>query len=91
MKKTIRMDEAGRVVIPRAIRQRFGLAEGSHELEVVESAEGIVLRPRLEEVPAERHASGWIVFRSGDQESTDPTAAIDRERERRHRQITGQP
>ena len=84
------MDEAGKVVIPRAIRQRYGLGEGSHELEVLESAEGIVLRPSLEEVPAERHASGWVVFRSGGPESTDPTAAIDPERERRHRQITDQ-
>lgn len=89
MRKTIKMDRAGRVVIPRGIREKYGLGEGSHRLEVVESIEGIVLRPSPEVIPAERHASGWVVFRSGDEETTDPARAVAEERERRHRRVSG--
>lgn len=89
MAKTIRMDRAGRVVIPRALREKYGLVEGSHRLEILETMEGIVLRPSLQPIPAERHASGWVVFGSSDPESTDPTEAVDAERERRHRRVVG--
>ena len=83
------MDPSGRVVIPRAIRERYGLLEGSYRLEIRESAEGIVLRPELEEIPVERHPSGWIVFRSGEEEAGDPVRTVGEERERRHGRIRG--
>lgn len=89
MKKTIKMDRAGRVVIPLVIREKYGLVDGSHRLEVSETVEGIVLRPTPEEIPAERHASGWVVFRSGDRETIDPSKAVAEERERRHRRVVG--
>lgn len=75
------------MVIPRSIRARYGLDEGSHRLEVRESSEGILLRPQAEDIPAERHASGWVVFNSGDEASVDPVEAVEKERERRHRQV----
>jgi AbrB family looped-hinge helix DNA binding protein len=88
MSETIKMDRFGRIVIPRRVRERYGLVEGSHQLEVVEDAEGILLRPSAEEIPARRHPSGWVVFGSGDEEETvDSTEAIQEERERRHRTI----
>ena len=87
MGKTVKMDRSGRVVIPQAIRERYGLEGGAFRLEIRESAEGIVLRPMPEAIPAERHSSGWIVFRSADEETDDPVRAVDEERDRRHRQI----
>ncbi len=90
MNNTIRIDKAGRVVIPHAVRKRYGLLEGGARLEVRESAEGIVLKPLPEEVPAERHSSGWVVFHTGKDESVDPSAAVDEERERRHQQVRGE-
>lgn len=89
MSKSIKMDGAGRIVIPQGIRERYGLGKGSHRLEIFESPEGIVLRPAAEEIPAERHPSGWVVFRSGVEQRIDPSRAVEEERERRHRQVRG--
>jgi bifunctional DNA-binding transcriptional regulator/antitoxin component of YhaV-PrlF toxin-antitoxin module len=84
------MDHAGRVVIPLAVRTRYGLGKGGHELEIIESPDGIVLRPRVEEVPAGRHASGWIVFESPGESDIDPDEVVAEEREARDRQIRGE-
>ena len=85
---TVNMDKAGRVVLPRVIRERLGLT-GAAQLELVDSPDGVVLRPVGTEVPFSRDASGWVVFHSEsaetEQESMDPVAAIDAERGRRTR------
>ncbi len=41
---TITIDQAGRVVVPKSLRERFGLHDGT-ELEVEATADGIHLRP----------------------------------------------
>jgi AbrB family looped-hinge helix DNA binding protein len=41
---TLRMDKAGRVILPKPVRDRLGLHEGS-DLEIVETSEGVVLKP----------------------------------------------
>ena len=79
------MDPSGRLVIPQAVRERYDLVDGAYSLELIETEEGIVLRPKLEEVAAEAHPSGWIVFRSGEAEAIDPAQAVAEERERRTR------
>ncbi len=83
------MDAAGRIVLPLTIRERYGLAYGSHRLEVVDSPDGILLRPETIDVDIERDASGWVVFKSGDEETVDPNEAVQAQRRRRNRQITG--
>lgn len=90
MSQTVKMDRHGRVVIPRAVRERYGLLDGSHRLEIQESAEGILLRPKPVQVRTERHSSGWLVFRSRDDVAVDPVRSVGKERERRHRQVRGQ-
>jgi bifunctional DNA-binding transcriptional regulator/antitoxin component of YhaV-PrlF toxin-antitoxin module len=89
MIRTVKMDRSGRVVVPLIVRERYGLVDGDYRLEVHESAEGILLRPRWEEIPVERHPSGWVVFRSADREETDPVAAVEETRARRHDEIAG--
>jgi bifunctional DNA-binding transcriptional regulator/antitoxin component of YhaV-PrlF toxin-antitoxin module len=89
MNQTVKMDRYGRVVIPLAVRERYGLLDDGYQLEIQESAEGIMLRPKPEDIPAERHASGWVVFRSGEEETIDPVQTIEEERERRDRQVRG--
>ena len=89
MVRTIQMDQSGRLVIPQAVRERYDLDGGGCSLELIESEEGIVLRPKPEEVPAEVHPSGWIVFRSGDAGVIDPAQAVSEERERRSRRVRG--
>jgi bifunctional DNA-binding transcriptional regulator/antitoxin component of YhaV-PrlF toxin-antitoxin module len=82
------MDRSGRIVVPLAVRERYGLVDGDFRLEVRESAEGILLQPKWDEIPVERHASGWLVFRSAERESTDPVVAVEESRRRRLREIT---
>ncbi len=40
---TVKIDKAGRVVLPKPIRDRLGLREGS-DLEVQETPEGVMLK-----------------------------------------------
>ena len=40
----LKIDKAGRVVLPKPVRDRLGLHEGS-DLEMVETAEGVELKP----------------------------------------------
>lgn len=89
MTSTIPMDAAGRVVVPKAIRERYGLVGRSHEMEITDTPEGIVLRPKGDMVPAIRDTSGWVVFQSGEEETVDPVAAVDAERCRRERSVAG--
>ena len=89
MSTFVKMDRVGRVVIPRRMREKYGLVDGTFRLEAVESVEGIILRPSLETVPVERHASGWMVFGSSEEETVDPTAAVEEARERRDRVVRG--
>ena len=41
---TLKMDKAGRVILPKPVRDRLGLREGS-DLEVEETPEGVMLKP----------------------------------------------
>lgn len=86
------MDRAGRVVLPRAVRERFGLAGVAHQLEVVENPDGILLRPVGADVPVTRDASGWVVFHSDADglAPLDPVTLVDEERARRIREIAGE-
>jgi AbrB family looped-hinge helix DNA binding protein len=90
---TITMDKAGRIVLPRVVRERLGL-NGPAQLEVVDAPEGVMLRPVGPDVPISRSSSGWVVFHSDATEtptgSVDPSAAIDAERDRRIRGTSGE-
>ncbi len=55
-----RVDELGRIVIPKGIRSRLGLERGS-VLEIDEVKEGIVLRPATAEPPLKVN-KGVLVF-----------------------------
>jgi AbrB family looped-hinge helix DNA binding protein len=41
---TLRIDKAGRIVVPKPLRERLGL-KPNVEIEVLEQADGILLRP----------------------------------------------
>jgi AbrB family looped-hinge helix DNA binding protein len=94
MAATVTMDRAGRLVVPRAVRERFGLTGGPYQMELVEAPEGIVLRPVGVDVSVTRDASGWVVFHSDADDappgSIDPIAAVETERERRGRQVSNE-
>jgi AbrB family looped-hinge helix DNA binding protein len=58
---TLRIDQAGRVVLPKPIRDRFGLKAGT-DLEIEETAEGITLKP-VQQQPSLVKRDGLLVHR----------------------------
>jgi AbrB family looped-hinge helix DNA binding protein len=68
MNTIITVDRAGRLVLPKAIRDRHGLEPGS-ELEITDAGSEIRLRPVAEASPL-REVNGFLVYTgrfSGDQ------------------------
>ena len=41
---TLKIDKAGRIVVPKPVRERLGLRAGM-DLEVAEKSEGLLLKP----------------------------------------------
>ena len=78
-----RVDEFGRIVIPKAIRSRLGLKRGS-VLEIDERGEGIVLRPGTAEPPV-RVSKGVLVFTGAP--AGDLAHALDLHRDERLRSV----
>jgi AbrB family looped-hinge helix DNA binding protein len=87
MSDTISMDAAGRIVVPKRTRERYGL-RGGQRLELIELPDAIMLRPAAEEARADRDTSGWVVFHATDEVEIVGGNAIDEERRRRHESIT---
>jgi len=77
------LDELGRIVIPKQVRDDLGLSPGS-VLEVEERAEGIVLKPVVEVAPLALR-DGVLVF-TGEVEG-DVDAALRRDRAERSRSL----
>lgn len=93
MAYTISMDKAGRLVLPKVLRERYGLGVGAHELELVDTTDGILMRPKAEFLNLKRTSSGWMVFEAPTQAGAKPgdsVAEIELDRERRRRHIAGE-
>ena len=56
---TLRMDKAGRVILPKPIRDRLGLHEGS-DLEIQETPEGLTLRPAERQPSMVKEHGLWV-------------------------------
>jgi AbrB family looped-hinge helix DNA binding protein len=87
------MDAAGRLVLPKAVREQYGIANGAHQLEVSDTSDGIVLRPKGETAALVREAGGWMVFQADEEasaDSIDPVAVVDEARSARSRVVTGE-
>lgn len=77
----VTMDGAGRIVLPKAIRERLGLSAGA-ELEVVLSGDELRMRPASAE-PVLSEVDGWWVHRGVPARGTDLASAVDVHRDRR--------
>ena len=75
---TITIDRAGRAVIPKQIRDRFNLCEGT-ELEIETNADEILLRIKHSSSPLIKK-SGILVHHSIDEKSIDIAEFINAER-----------
>ena len=86
---TLPIDGAGRVVIPKRVRDKLGLHAGS-SLELVETREGVTLKPSEQKSPL-RKIGRFLVITSEllQPASTSPKRSIEEDREARDRKVWG--
>lgn len=85
---TLKIDNAGRIVVPKPIRDRLGLRAGS-DIEITETPDGIVLKP-VAERPAMERVNGLWVHHGHTPAQFDWDRFLSEEREERSRGILGQ-
>jgi AbrB family looped-hinge helix DNA binding protein len=85
MHAIIAIDAAGRLVLPKPIRDLHGLGPGS-ELELTDDGTAIHLRPVTESPPL-REVNGFLVYTGRASESE--VDAVQRDRHARLRRIAG--
>jgi AbrB family looped-hinge helix DNA binding protein len=76
---TLRMDKAGRVILPKPVRERLGLHAGS-DLEMQETAEGLVLKP-ADRRPSLVRKGSFLVHTGELPRGYDILKAIDQDRD----------
>ena len=81
----ITIDRAGRIVVPKSLRERFNLVAGT-ELEIEASGECLHLR-KVGAEPALARKKGILVHHGGERVDLDVAAFIRAERESRSRRI----
>ena len=84
---TLKIDKAGRVILPKPVRDRLGLHAGS-DLEIEETPDGVVLRPADRRPSMVKKGSFWV--HTGElPPGYDMLKAIDDDREERTRKAWG--
>ena len=86
MRTTI--DAAGRLVVPKALREQFHLAPGS-ELEIEATGDGVIIRA-ADRGPSLLNSAGVLVHHGPQTTDLDIAAFVRQERESRARHI-GRP
>jgi AbrB family looped-hinge helix DNA binding protein len=84
---TLKVDKAGRVILPKPVRDRLGLRAGS-DIELQETAEGVVLKPAHRR-PSLIRKGGFLVHTGEIPPGYDILKAIDEDREERMRKAWG--
>lgn len=84
----ITLGKAGRVVIPKSVRDKHHLAAGDR-LELESEGEKIVLRPVHEAGTMRKEKGMWVIKTGKPLTAEDANAMIDSMREERHRHILG--
>ena len=84
---TLKVDKAGRVILPKPVRDRLGLRAGS-DLEIYETADGVMLKPAGRRPSLVKKGSFWV--HTGEiPPGYDILKAIDEDREERMRKAWG--
>lgn len=84
----VRIDSAGRIIVPKKVRERLGLRKDS-ELQLEESAEAITLKPVRREPALVSDRRGHLVFTGKPIGVIDWDHLIEEDREARIRKIGG--
>lgn len=85
MTAKLTLDKAGRVVLPKSLRDRLQLAPGD-ALDLESEGERITLRPVRQNVMLKKELGVWVY--QGETADDSIPELIDREREKRNRSIT---
>jgi len=85
MPTKLTLDKAGRVVLPKPLRDRLQLAPGD-TLHVETEGERITLRPVRQNVMLKKELGVWVY--QGESTDTSITDLLDRERENRNHEVT---
>jgi AbrB family looped-hinge helix DNA binding protein len=89
MKSKVTLDRAGRVVLPKALRDEMHLSPGD-TLDLTVKGDEVTLRPRRGAAPLQKERGVWVL-RTGKPLTADETAATLRNiRAQRHRQNAGE-
>ena len=83
----VKIDKAGRIILPKAVRDRFHLRQGS-DLEIEERPEGVLLKP-VEQRPSMVKKNGNWVHLGKLPEGYDWENLIDNERNDRIKDLSG--
>jgi AbrB family looped-hinge helix DNA binding protein len=86
MTTKLTLDKAGRVLIPKPLRQELHLGPGD-KLHLESAGEEITLRPLRPKALLKKESGVWVY--QGEPSDTSITALIDREREKRLRELMG--
>jgi AbrB family looped-hinge helix DNA binding protein len=84
---TIKIDRAGRIVLPKPVRDRLGL-RGGMNLEMTESSGELVLKP-LTHRPSMVRVNGFWVHQGVAPKGFDWNQFTEEQRQERHRMILG--
>jgi len=82
------VDKAGRVVIPKKLRDELHLSSGD-SLEIESQGDELVLRPVHEKATMFKEDGMWVIKTGKALAVEDLNAVIESVREERHRQILG--
>ena len=82
---TLKIDQAGRIVVPKPVRERLGFRPGA-DLDVVEGPDGITIR-RAEPKQRLVRDGHLLVYTGKPSPGRDLTRAVEDEREARAREI----
>ena len=88
MSAKLTLDKAGRVVIPKPVRDRLHLSSGD-SLAIENRGNAIILRPIREEPTMFKQDGMWVIKTGKPLTIEDADAVIESAREERHRQILG--
>jgi AbrB family looped-hinge helix DNA binding protein len=85
---TLKIDKAGRVILPKPVRDRLGLHEGS-DLDLQETPEGVLLKPAASAFDGQKQ--GLWVHTGKLPPGFDAVEAIRDDREERIRKLAVEP
>ena len=86
MTTKLTLDKAGRVLIPKPLRQELHLGPGD-TLQLESEGEQITLRPMRAKALLKKERGVWVY--QGEPTEVSITAVIDRQREKRLRELMG--